>query len=95
MTDLAPWPPLDPSLLIRFLFFHFQMVTLEIPELSMATLPRPPTPLALSLAGDRQISCASMVRCNNLGVSQEKAALDINVLWSGLACVWLCVCVCL
>lgn len=59
------------------------MVTLEISELSMATLPHPPTTPALSLAGDRQISCASMERSNNLGVSQEKTALDINVLRSG------------
>ena len=55
-----------------------------------------PTPSALSLAGDHQISCASMVRCNNLGVSQKKAALDINVLWSGrskTAGPLVCVCV--
>lgn len=62
------------------------------------TLLCPMTP-ALSLAGDHQISCASMVCSNNLGVSQEKATLDTHVLHyrqgpaSLLACVCACACV--
>lgn len=35
-----------------------------------------------------------MVRCNNLRASQEKEALDINILQAGPVCERLCLCVC-